>query len=310
MIQFLPILIALIISVTTFSVALYLLNLIWLKPGHCQIPVESLAIESNPSIRSSLRGGNEDKQVKGLSEMLELYIPLIWSLDTKYWVRHIGLDGYTYLYFERQLLILLSAIGSVFAVAVPTFNIYYSNTQEPQDLTNPMVRFNNYRNYYELRSLLDCSLLYLFSIGTIFMMFRIKWHIRDQLIIIKNDKTAQEELPKLKSRSVHVRGMFPEDRRGDYLKSEVRRILDTMEGNGKILATIVVPDFTRMIELENDRKRVDNAQKLYDAKEPAVRRIFFPEKFRNPGYYEKRRAAIDENVHYLSYLQLFIIIVD
>ncbi len=298
MIQFLPIFTALVISVTVFSLALYLLDLIWLKPGHCQIPLENPQLESNPSIRSSLRG-NEDKQVKGLSEMLKLYMPLIRSLDSKYWIQHIGLDGYTYLYFQRQLLTLLSIVGGVVAVVVPTFNILFSKTRQPEDLSDPTVRLNVYNDYYQLRSLVDCSLLYLFSIGAIVTVFRIKWHIKDQLVAIKNDKSAQEELPKLKSRSVHVRGMFPEDRRGDLLKSEIRRIIDTMDGDGRIVATIVVPDFTKMIELENARKRIDNAQKLYDAKEPAVRRMCFPEKFRHADYYEKRRRAIDENVIFL-----------
>ena len=35
---------------------------------------------------------------------------------------------------------------------------------------------------------------------------------------------------------------------------------------------------------------------LYIANEPAVRRIFFPKKYRDQGYYDKKLRSIDDKV--------------
>ena len=62
----------------------------------------------------------------------------------------------------------------------------------------------------------------------------------------------------MKAQSVHVRGAFPEDRRGELLLAEIEAFLEA-SGNGKILATVIIPDFVEIVDLENERKRIDDA---------------------------------------------------
>jgi hypothetical protein len=271
-----------------FAISLYGFDRIWLKQHHGDIPSTE-----DSSITTSIRNGNQ--QVKSFRELIKVFGPILWEFDTKYWIKNIGLDGYSYLYFQREMLKMFILFGiSSSAVLIP-FKIWSSiklsnlSSEHGDDIDT--VYYIN-----EMSSILNCLLVYFFSIYCIFTMFKIKRHVRGQLVLKHHNKTEHNEWEKLNAQSVHVRGMFPEDRRAELLMAEIEAFLE-YKGGGRVLSLKVIPDFVEIVDLENERREVDDAHKLYTANEPAVRRMCFPSKYRNEEYYEKRIKDIDDEVN-------------
>jgi hypothetical protein len=52
----------------------------------------------------------------------------------------------------------------------------------------------------------------------------------------------------LKARTVHIKGLSPEDRSGNNLKFNLERVL--APGGGQVLAVLLVPDFVSQLNLE------------------------------------------------------------
>jgi len=293
--DFFSILFSIIISLGTFTASLFALHYFWLKPHSAQIPSN----EEQPSSTLKSRIRNEDitTTVKSLKEMLYVYLPLITNLDTKYWVKNIGLDGYIYLYFQRQLIKMVILFLIVYCLFVIPVSFWYGKINVPQDPTEFILETSNARAKYhqELRSIIDCFLVYFISLYSIYTMFGIKKHVKDIIYEQNNSKDDREEFARMKARSVHVTGVFPEDRRGELLISEINSFLD-MNGGGRIDSSIIIHDFMKIVELENKRKSVDSAHKLYTADEPSVKRICFPSKYRKEEYYKRKLKSIDDMV--------------
>lgn len=291
----LSIIFAIIASIGTFVACLYGLHRLWLQPHQSEIPVETgHYFTDSPRKKMS---PDELIRVKSLSELLEVYIPLILKLDSRYWIHNIGLDGYTYLYFQRELIKMLLVFGIVSFIIMIPVSIWFAGVKLPTSVDEPIPESDSdYTKYYEeLYAIIITIMSYFFSLYAIYTLFEIRDHIKSQLIEQNFATTKRHDYDALKARSVHIRGLFPEDRKGEMLCSGVEKFLEA-SGGGKIVGTIVVPDFVRIIELEGDRKRVDNAYKLLLANEPAVRRIFFPKKYRQEAYYEKKLNSIEDKV--------------
>jgi len=292
--DFYSIIFAIVIAFGTFVGSLFALHYFWLKPHFSEIPVNEDMPSS--SLRNRIRN-EEVKTVKNLKDMLQTYLPLIINLDTKYWVKNIGLDGYVYLYFQKQIIKMLILFLIVYCLVVIPVSIYYGKIHVPQDPTEFTLETSNAKIKYhqELRSILDCFLVYFISLYSIYVMFKIKAHVKSILYQQNNSKSDREEFARMKARSVHVSGAFPEDRRGELLISEINSFLDASLG-GRIVSSIIIHDFIKVVELENKRKSVDNAHKLYIANEPAVRRVCFPSKYRQEEYYKKKLRQIDDQI--------------
>ena len=290
--------IALVISFGTFGCSLYGLHRFWLKPHHSDIPVWTAKSSRSASIKKS--DPEDYKSVKSLRELIKVYIPLILDLDSGYWIKNVGLEGYTYLYFQKTLIKLLVVIGIASCLVIIPSKIFIGGESKVLKSTVSITieAYEEELHYFgELRSIFDVLLLYFVSLYSIYVMFGVKDHVKSHILEYNITKSEWHNYERLKARSVHVRGVFVEDRSGEALHHEISSFLDMSIG-GRIVSMLVVPDFINMVDLENSRKRVENAHKLYLANEPAVRRMCFPKKFRNSEYYERKLRSIDDKVSF------------
>lgn len=70
----------------------------------------------------------------------------------------------------------------------------------------------------------------------------------------------------LKSRTIHVRGLLKNDINGVLLEKLLNEHLD--DTDSKILGIIVVPDYKKLTELEEQRKEYEDLSQLLGVKEP------------------------------------------
>jgi hypothetical protein len=69
----------------------------------------------------------------------------------------------------------------------------------------------------------------------------------------------------LRARTLHVRGLFPKDRRGDMLRNELDTLLKPV--NGKVLDVVVTPDFQDLFALESEKKDLDDLHTMVEAQD-------------------------------------------
>lgn len=57
----------------------------------------------------------------------------------------------------------------------------------------------------------------------------------------------------LKTRTLHLKGVIPEDRTGQGIENHLNKILmkkQMRSSRGKVMSTLIIPDFTKQFELE------------------------------------------------------------
>lgn len=245
------------LSTVIITIGLLAFRWIWLSKYPAEIP--------NPDKGPGL---NRPLAAKNLTEFLRRFVPIWWNFDENYWLENLGLDGYSYVYYQRSILRMLLAFGLFLcAVYVPFHSFFDSMKTDPKR--------KKYLNVEEIDSISHCIFCYFFCLFAAYTMFSIRRHLRRQSVKLNQmefDKNNPNtfELRSLRLKSLHIKGCFPEDRRGELLQEEIGRYLE-MAG-GRIVSLIIVPDLGDLLSLENKRKRLENQQRLFVANEPLVRK--------------------------------------
>lgn len=102
-------------------------------------------------------------------------------------------------------------------------------------------------------TLLSCwvhtILMVIFSGAIIYTFYQMKLEARTMYIRMQLERSKVKDYEWLKTRTVHVRGLAPNDRKGEVLVRKINNELETI--GGKVLAIINIPDFNKILELEN-----------------------------------------------------------
>lgn len=242
------------LSAGIISASLYVFRRIWISKFPAEIP-------------KKVKTGDARQDFIYLSTLKQIksnFIPVWKELDPKYWIENIGLDGYAYLYFQRKIISMFAVFGIFCIVMYMPLKFWISNMES--DETELKIF-----NVEELDSIMHSIFLYFFVIYCITVMFHIRKHLKAQILLHNLNQTGDFNIDTYKMRTAHVKGVFPEDRRGELVRMEIEQFLENT-GGGKIVSMVNAPDFAEIMDLENERHRVENAQRLFDANEPPIRR--------------------------------------
>jgi hypothetical protein len=87
-----------------------------------------------------------------------------------------------------------------------------------------------------------------FSGATMYTFYQMKLEARTIYAKVQLERSKTKDYEWLKSRTVHVRGLAPEDRKGEALIRKLNKELEII--GGKVVAIINIPDFHKILELE------------------------------------------------------------
>ena len=87
------------------------------------------------------------------------------------------------------------------------------------------------------------SLVTLFTLLTIRTVQKIRREARIAYLFYHKAMSQNKDHEWLKARTIHVKGVPPEDRTGNSLKNVLERVLK--DTDGQVLAVMVVPDFVK-----------------------------------------------------------------
>ncbi len=96
----------------------------------------------------------------------------------------------------------------------------------------------------------------LFTYLTIKEVQKVRKEARNAYQFYQSSMSQNKDHEWLKLRTVHVKGLSPDDRTGNYLKAILERVV--APADGEVLGVHLVPDFSAQLKIE---------EKIYDLKD-------------------------------------------
>lgn len=105
---------------------------------------------------------------------------------------------------------------------------------------NSLFEQSTLDNHY-LPSWIQVAIVLVFTISLLLMVASLRGDAKQVYEEQQQEKCKVKNHEWLRARTLHVRGLFPKDRRGDMLRNELNTLLKPVNGN--VLDVVVIPDF-------------------------------------------------------------------
>ena len=186
-----------------------------------------------------------------------------------------------------KLMLFYAALSIVFAIPI---NIVTSKSGE--EWFEKMTLNNKELN--TLSAWVHALLVIIFTIASIYTFYSIKEEARIIYAKMQLERSKTKDSEWLKTRTVHIRGIPPHDRKGYSIVKKLNRQLKFI--GGKVLAIINIPDFEQFFELELQKLQYDDLIKKPYKREPFFKRLCVSKRYRTTEYYERMKDGIEDKI--------------
>lgn len=209
----------------------------------------------------------------------QFFETIVEKLDRDYWITHCGCDGYLYLLFQRRflkLLIWFSVISMLVSIPVNVTseieNIEKKSTVEEVGDWFERTTLNN-KELGSFKGWVHVALIMVFTILTVRVIMKTRREARQAYQFYQRSMSKTKDHEWLKARTIHVKGLSPEDRSGAVLKQQLENVIAA--GGGHVLAVHLVPDFVSQLELESKILDMKDLQMLVNAQDSSGNEVYF-----------------------------------
>ena len=232
---------------------IYLWYRLWVKPGYCTFPVGKYAFESLLE--------NGIYKTFSFVDFWAKFGKILLLFEADYWIPICGTDTYLYLYCQRQILLFMSFLLVLyFSVklyidkyfAVQDFNLFQMNVTD--------INFNNSTVLTEQMFMISC-----FTVALIVIIVRMVKHF-SKVLTKYYEKENKLNLKYLQLRTLHIQGMLPEDIEAEVLRTQIEKHL--MRTGGKMIAIKILPNYSKLFDLETQRRDLIITQRILDVHDP------------------------------------------
>jgi hypothetical protein len=175
----------------------------------------------------------------------DFYIKIMTAFNAEYFTLNWGIDAYIYMLFQRKMMKLMlfyAVLSLIFAIPI---NIVSSSSGE--EWFEKMTINNKELTYLSWWT--HTFLMIVFTMATLYTFYELKVEARNIYAEVQLKRSRTKDFEWLKTRTVHVRGLAPNDRKGESLIRKLNKELELI--GGKVIAIINIPDFSKILELEN-----------------------------------------------------------
>jgi hypothetical protein len=243
---------------------------------------------------------------KTYSVFKSMFLPLLNKLDMDYWSTHCGVDGYLYLLFQRrfykltQLMFLISSFAQLVLYFIEKdykFSIFGTGNWDLDNSTTTSKAIQavetGFYTHVELstqKAWVSIFIIFMFTLLTIRIVQKTRRDAKVALESFYQDMSRYKDHECLKARTIHIKGVLPNDRTGDGVQNYLNKILKKKsygsENPGKVTSILIVPDFTKQLEIEGKIQDLKDLKMLMSVQEPSCRDCFIPRKYRDPEIYQ------------------------
>ena len=100
----------------------------------------------------------------------------------------------------------------------------------------------------------------------------------------------------LKARTIHIKGVLPQDRTGEgidnYLNSILKQKAYGSQTPGKVISVLILPDFTKQLELEAKIQELKDSKMLMSVETPFCS-CCLPNKYKDQAVFELEMERLE-----------------
>lgn len=231
--------IVLFFNLLIFGIACLISRIIWINGVGLEIPIDKKFYDVDFKKKRVFWSTSSFKV------FWDFYIKIMTAFNTEYLTLNWGIDAYIYMLFQRKMmkLMLFYAVLSLL-FAIPINVVSSTNGEEWFE----RMTLNN-KELDTLSWWVHGILMIIFTIATIYTFYELKLEARKVYAEVQLKRSRTKNFEWLKTRTVHVRGLAPNDRKGEALIKKLNKELELI--GGKVLTIINIPDFSSILELEN-----------------------------------------------------------
>jgi hypothetical protein len=207
------------------------------------------------------------------------------NFDSKYWIRYTGLDGYMFLKYERailKMLILLCLLS--FSVYIPINFL----SEEPNWLLITVLKNKPESSTAAWAHTIVTIIYACIGFNTV---IGLQTKFKKEFNIDFLYRSRKENTEWLKARTAHVIGLNPNDRKACLVRNVLNNYLSKF--GGKVLDEKIIPDYQKMVEIEQDKKCIEVLHGFMQSKKKRCNDIFIDEAIKNPNAYKLKMQYFD-----------------
>ena len=276
--------IVLLLNLLIFFLACLIARIVWINGIGLEIPIDKKFYDVEFKKKRVFCSTSSFKV------FWEFYMKIMTAFNPEYLTLNWGIDAYIYMLFQRKMMKLMlfyAVLSLIFAIPI---NIMTSRSGEEWF---EKMTLNN-KELDTLSCWVHAFLMIIFTIATIYTFYELKLEARKVYAEMQLKRSQLKDYEWLKTRTVHVRGLAPNDRKGQVLIKKLNKELELI--GGKVLTIINIPDFHTILELENNKFDVEDLLKIPPSKEPFIKKWMISKKFRTKQYYQKQITELENQI--------------
>eukprot|EP00357_Protocruzia_adherens_P016895 CAMPEP_0115016764 /NCGR_PEP_ID=MMETSP0216-20121206/27668_1 /TAXON_ID=223996 /ORGANISM="Protocruzia adherens, Strain Boccale" /LENGTH=723 /DNA_ID=CAMNT_0002387357 /DNA_START=291 /DNA_END=2462 /DNA_ORIENTATION=- len=191
-------------------------------------------------------GEREIKESFSMWEIIREFSGILYKLDVDHWVGVCGSDAYIYLLYQRKMIKMLFIFGIISLFVSLPVNLL---GDWPEPVLERITIYN--KNLSWETTWIHVILILIFTFGVFKTVRNVKREIRKSKIREHYKISQHRDSEWLKQRTVHIRGVLPEDRKGEKLRQVLNDYCQKI--GGSVLSVHVIQDYEKLMNLELKR---------------------------------------------------------
>eukprot|EP00347_Sterkiella_histriomuscorum_P002304 403368673 len=276
-------------SIFVFSYILW--RIIWFRNYGVEIPIDR---------NFNIQAINQRKlfyKTKTYHIFVNFISNIIKKLDMDYWITHTGTDGYLYLLFQRRFLKLLLYFSAISILISIPINITSGVGDQTYEDWFERTTLNN-KELSNFKGWIHVILVLIFTLLTIRAVQKTRRDARIAYQFYHREMSKNHDHEWLNARTVHVKGIPPEDRSGNILRASLERVIAPT--GGQVLGVILLPDFVNQLVIEGKIKDIKDLQMLIDASGEGKDQYFnccIPQRYKDPQAFQRKLDKLEQKLN-------------
>lgn len=240
------------------------------------------------------QANNPDKcSVKTLTAYMKNMRRICVDLYHEYLIKYIGMDSYGYLMFQRRL---LWAFVTYYLISILTHTIFYLGLSSHGDSRMSLDELIKSSKFRALGSAYTTFQVFIFTALVIKALLDIR--VNTQATFYYNYEIMNEErgLGWLKLRTLLMKTNDFGDSDGSNLMEKIHRQFRENGVRGNALGIVTIPDYTKLVKIEKDKKKLKQFYALVTAKPPTLCKCMLTKDMMDEEEYNKSMRKYDRKI--------------
>jgi hypothetical protein len=269
---------SILLAIVLFLVGLLLFWLLWSNHVAFYLPRGQYYEEEET------QPGSDRIRNKGCGDYLRLLFKITYDFDAVYWTKYVGIEGYSFILFVRKLisaLLIYTIVDGILYCIFYLILFFASGSTDLFEVTPDTDPYIALEDLYAVTHLISITALILWK------MFEARKELRAAFIANFTENEEEQELNWLMLRTIELEGARNLDLDFSSILNFFKEIFRDLDYTGKVLACVVIPDYSRLFKLEKEREKITLRYSMFHDDPPLLRCFANKEYLREDAFHKK-----------------------